>query len=216
MPFLRFALPIGRPLLWDVLLLAAVLVALQVVHAAGIDLVAVLALEGGRVGQQPWRLLSWVTVQADWLGVATAALGLMVGMTMASRWAGRRIVWVGLVGAALLPGLYAWWVLEPGEVLAGALAAFYASLGMGFGAWYRLCDELSYRWRVDRMAAFSALGLVALALLVPRVVEAPVRWIHVIGFGWGLLLLLLAPSGWERMSPAVDSVRFELDEVHRG
>ena len=209
MPFLRFALPVGRPLLWDVLLLAAVLVALQVIAvAAGIDLVGALALRGDRVAEQPWRLLSWVTVQADWLGVATAALGLVVGMTMASRQAGRRISWAGLAGGALLPGLYAAWALEPGEVLAGASAALYAALGMGFGAWYRLRDELTYRRRVDRITAFSALGLVALALLVPRVVDAPVRWIHVIGFSWGLLLLLLAPSGWERGSPAVESRRF--------
>jgi hypothetical protein len=211
MPFVRFALPVGRPLLWDVLLLAAVLVTLQVVAAiSGVDLVGALALEGGRVGHQPWRLLTWVTVQADWLGVATAAVGLVVGMTMASRWAGRRISWAGLAGAALLPGMYAWWALEPGEVLAGASAALYAALGMGFGAWFQLRHELTYRRRADRIAAFGALGLVALALAVPRMVDAPVRWIHVIGFGWGLLLLLLAPSGWVRGSPAVDSVRFEL------
>lgn len=209
MPFLRFALPVGRPLLWDVLLLAAVLVILQVVGAtSGLDLVGALALEGGRIGSQPWRLFSWVTVQADWLGVATAAVGLVVGMTMASRQAGRRISWGGLAGGALLPGLYAWWALEPGEVLAGASTALYAALGMGFGAWYRLRSELTYRRRADRLAAFSALGLVALALAVPRVVDAPVRWIHVIGFLWGLLLLLLAPSGWERGSLAVESGRF--------
>lgn len=209
MPFLRFALPLGRPLLWDVLLLAAVLVVLQILVASGVDLLAWLALEGGLVGSQPWRLLSWITVQDDWLGVATAALGLVVGMTMASRWAGRRFAWAGLAGAALLPGLYAWWALPSGQVLAGASAALYASLGMGFGAWYRIRHELTYARRVDRIAAFSTLGLVALALLVPRLVELPVRWIHVIGFGWGLLLLLVAPSGWERMSPAVDSVRIE-------
>jgi membrane associated rhomboid family serine protease len=208
-PFVRFALPIGRPPLWDVLLLAGVLIALGLVASfVEADLVGALALEGGRVGAQPWRLLTWIVVQADWLGVATAAVGLTVGMTMAARRAGRRIAWGGLAGAALLPGLYAWWALEPTEVLAGASAALYCALGMGFGAWFQMRHELTYRRRVDRIAALGALGLVALALAIPRVVDAPVRWIHVIGFAWGLVLLLVAPSGWTRGSPAVESGRF--------
>ena len=197
MPFLRFALPVVRPHLWDLLAVAVVILALQAADTlSGGHFAQALGLDPGLIGAEPWRLLTWPLGQPGWLAAIGNAVGLTVGLTMASRCSGRLVAWGGLLGATLLAGLWSWYDLDTGELLSGASAAMYAALGMGLVAWLRVRHELTYAKRSDWLAGFGTIGVVLLALAVPRLMEAPAQWIHAIGFSWGAALVALTPRSW--------------------
>jgi len=161
-PFLRFAIPLIRPIRWDVLLIAA----------------AVPALLG--------RPETW------YLALANGA-GFAVALTMAVRCSGGWPAWLALAGAIGLP---AGWSALRGAPELTPTTALYGALGMGAIAWFRVRHELTYRGRVDLMAGFATLGLVALALVAPRLLQAPFRWIHVIAFAWSAAILAVTPRAW--------------------
>ena len=198
MPFTRFAFPVLRPRRLDLVALAVALVVLHAVSlGAGLDATGTLGLVAGRVPEEPWRLASWVLVQQNWLAVCANTVGLAVGLTMAARCGGGWVAWVGLAGAVLLPGLWAWQVLEPDEVLVGASPALYAALGMGVAAWFKLRHELTYARRADVLSGLATLGLVGLVLLSRQLNETPASWIHAIGLAWGAILVLAVPRTWD-------------------
>lgn len=158
---------------------------------------SLLGLDPGRLRAEPWRLATWVLAQTGWLPAVGNAVGLAVGLTMAIRCCGGWTGWAGLLGAIVIPAMWSWYDLEPGELLTGASTALYGALGMGLVAWFRVRHELTYARRIDWMAGFATLGLVGLALAVPVLTEAPSRWIHVIAFTWGALLLSAVPRDWD-------------------
>ena len=197
MPFLRFALPVVRPRLWDLTFAAVLILALQTADTLlGGQLAQSLGLDPSLIRTEPWRLLTWPLSQPGWLAAIGNAVGLTVGLSMASRCSGRLVAWGGLLGATLLAGLWSWYDLEAGELLSGASAAMYAALGMGLVAWLRVRHELPYATRSDWLAGFGTIGVVLLALAVPRLMEAPAQWIHAIGFTGGAALVALTPRTW--------------------
>ncbi|MCP4868992.1 MAG: rhomboid family intramembrane serine protease [Proteobacteria bacterium] len=191
MPFLRFAFPLVRPRRWDlvfvaVLLLAGVLWSDQL-----------LGLDPGKLADEPWRVATWVLAQQGPLQAAGNGIGLAIGMTMAARCGGGWAAWTGMAGAILLPGIWSWYWMEPGELLVGASPVLYGALGMGAVSWVRVRHELTYARRKDWMAGFATLGLVALTLAIPMLADETVRGVHVIGFVWGGLVLALIPRDWD-------------------
>lgn len=195
MPFTRFVLPLSPPRLWGLFSIAALLLVVAVLNGFSDGQVASSwALEPGKVGTQPWRLLTWCLVQEGWVQAGGNAIGLGVGLTMMARCSGRIPAWTGLAGSILLPALWAWYSMEdPGAQLVGASTLLYGALGMGSGAWLKMRHELTYTQRSDWIAGLSVLVLVGFTLSIPVWLGAPARWIHVIGFSWGLGVALFYP-----------------------
>ncbi|MEE2828497.1 MAG: rhomboid family intramembrane serine protease [Myxococcota bacterium] len=194
MPFTRFILPVAQPRLWGIFGIAAVLIAFQIID--GIlpnDLGSSCGLTPSALRSEPWRLITWCLVQAGWIQAAGNAVGLGVGLTMTARCSGKWPTWIGLAGAVVLPALWAWHDMDPDASLVGASTLLYGALGMGSVAWLKMRDELTYTERSDWVAGFAALLLVGFALSIPLLLEAPARWIHVIGFTWGFGVVLFFP-----------------------
>jgi hypothetical protein len=190
-PFVRFAFPFVRPRRWD-------LIAMAVVVLAGLLWSEeLLGLDPGKLASEPWRLGTWMLAQRGPLEAVGNAIGLAVGMTMATRCGGGWAAWTGTVGAILLPGLWSWHLLESGELLVGASPVLFGALGMGAASWFRVRHELTYGKRTDWMAGFATLGLVGVALAIPLVDESATPGVHVIGLVWGALVLGLIPRDWD-------------------
>jgi len=189
-PFLRFAFPLVRPRRWDLLAVAIVL------FAGVLWSDEFLGLDPGKLADEPWRLATWVLAQQGPLQALANGIGLAVGMTMAVRCSGGWAAWTGMAGAVLLPGIWSWYWMEPGELLVGASPVLYGALGMGAMSWTRVHQELTYARRKDWMAGFATLGLVALTLPIPFLADATARGVHVIGFVWGGLVIALTPRDW--------------------
>lgn len=128
-----------------------------------------------------------------YLAVANGA-GFAVALTMGVRCAGGWPTWFALLGSIGVP---AGWSAMRGELELTPTTALYGALGMGLIAWFRVRHELTYRGRVDIMMGFATLGLVGLALIAPRLLHAPFRWIHVIAFVWAAIVLAAVPRDWD-------------------
>ncbi len=142
-------------------------------------------------------MLSYALVHPGWVVAIGNAIGVGVGMTMASRTAGPLAAWVGIVGASLLAGLWMSLQLDGNVSIGGASPALFAALGMGSVAWRRIRHELTYGQRRDLIAGFGTIGLVAFALAMPLVLNNPAKWIHGIGLAWGLGITSLFPRHWD-------------------
>jgi membrane associated rhomboid family serine protease len=198
-PFLRFALPFGRPTRWDIVVLSLIVV---IAHALRVGL-DIDTLRGGAftasaIPAAPWRLVSFALVHASWGHAIGNAAGLMIAGSMASRAGGTRLAFGGVLGASLIAGLLLWWRLPSGVVFAGSSPALFAALGMGATSWFRLREELTYARRADRMAGAATIGLVLLAVAWPILRNDVPQLIHWIGLGWGALLAAVVPRTWER------------------
>ncbi len=172
MTFTRFALPVLPKRRWDLVALGGIFALLYVVdRILGLGLGDVLSVEKEHTLSQPWRLLAYVLVQPDAWKAVGVAISVPVGLTMVVRSSGGWVAWGGALGGTLLGGLLAWWWQE--VPLLGAASLLYAGLGMAAVAWWRMRDELTYARRIDWIAGFATLGLVAAALALPLLMKQP-------------------------------------------
>ena len=203
MPFTSFALPLFRPLRLDIV---AVLGLIVTVHAIGVsadlDLMARAGLHAEQTARQPWRLVTYAVVHPGWVPAIGNSIAVVVGMTMCARATGPGVAWLGLSGGVFLPGLWLWFGLEGDQSMGGSSPAVYAALGMGAVAWNRMRHELTYHRRRDWLAGFGTLGLVALALAMPLLLQSPVRGGHAVGFTWGALLVGLSRRHRAKRTPS--------------
>ena len=194
MPFTRFILPFASPRFLGLFVIAALFLVVSLVDSLmGQGLAASWVLEPARVAEEPWRLLTWCFAQEGWVQAAGNAVGLGVGLSMMARCSGQWAAWIGLIGSVLLPALWAWQDMAPDARLYGASTALYGSLGMGLVAWRKMRHELTYSQRKDWVAGFAVLVLVAFTLAIPRLLDAPARWIHIISFTWGFGVAVVFP-----------------------
>jgi hypothetical protein len=170
--FTRFALPVLPTRRWDLLILGLIFAVLfGVDRGLGLGLGEWLSVEKGHTLRQPWRLVLYVLVQADPWKAVGVAIAVPVGLNMVVRSSGGWVAWGGALGGTLIGGLLAWWWQE--VPLLGASSLLYTALGMATVAWWRMRDELTYARRVDWIAGFATLGLVAAALALPLVLDQP-------------------------------------------
>lgn len=194
MPFTRFIWPLAPARLYGVFAVAALFLVVGLLDAlTGGTGSSTWGLRPDMLRNEPWRLLTWCLAQEGWLQASANAIGLGVGLTMTARCAGRAATWAGLIGSILLPALWASRDMVDGATLYGASTALYGSLGMGLVAWRRVRLELTYTQKQDWLAGFAVLGLVSFTLVIPRLLDAPARGIHIIAFCWGALLVALWP-----------------------
>jgi len=194
MPFTRFILPFAAPRLLGLFAVATLFLTVALAdHLLGVDLASAWSLTPALVPSEPWRLITWCFAQAGCIQASGNAIGLGVGLCMMARCSGRKAAWIGLAGSIVLPALWAWQDMPPDAQLQGASTALYGALGMGIVAWRRMRHELTYTQRMDWVGGFAVLGLVAFTLVIPRLLDAPARWIHIIGFTWGFLVAVLSP-----------------------
>jgi hypothetical protein len=194
MPFTRFILPFAAPRLPGLSAVAALFLIVALLdELSGAGHVSALALEPGKVTAEPWRMVTWCFAQEGWVQAFGNAIGLGVGLSMMARCSGRTPAWIGLIGSILLPALWAWRDMAPDAQLYGASTALYGALGMGLVAWRKMRHELTYTKRTDWVGGFAVLAIVGFTLVIPRLLDAPARWIHIIGFAWGFLVALLYP-----------------------
>ena len=197
MPFTTFALPFFHPRRWDIAVWLLVLpLTAWLQSSVSVDLGEAGQLRANATTSEPWRLITYIFLHPNIPVAIGNAVGLVIGMTMTARTLGPLVAWIGVLGAAVLPGLWLSSGLEGSESMTGASPVLYGCLAMGALAWLRIRDELTYGQRSDLMAGFATWGLVAFALAVPLLLKSPVRGVHTIGFVWGGLLAGLSPRHW--------------------
>jgi hypothetical protein len=194
MPFTRFILPFAAPRFLGIFAIAALFAGVAIAdHVLDVGLTASWALDPTLIREQPWRLLTWCFSQDGWVQASGNAVGLGIGLSMMARCSGQSAAWIGLLGSILLPALWAWHDMADSAELHGASTALYGALGMGIVSWRKMRHELTYTQRTDWVGGFAVLLLVGFTLAMPRILDAPARWIHIIGFTWGAGVALLAP-----------------------
>jgi hypothetical protein len=194
MPFTRFILPFATPRLLGLAGMAFLFLVLSLIDSlSGEGFSALWVLEPSRLGEEPWRLLTWCFAQEGWVQASGNAVGLTIGLSMMARCSGQGAAWLGLSGSILLPALWAWHDMGPNDQLYGASTALYGALGMGLVSWRKMRHELTYTQREDWVAGFAVLLLVGFTLAIPRLLDAPARWIHIISFAWGASVAVLYP-----------------------
>ncbi len=197
MPFTAFALPFFHPRRWDIVAWLVLLPVIAALQATGSDeLVVAGQLRADIASSEPWRLITYIFLHPSLPVSVGNAAGLVIGMTMAARTVGPALAWLGILGGAVLPGIWLSLGLEGSESMIGASPVLYGCLSMGGISWLRMRHELTYSERSDRIAGFATWGLVAFALSVPLLLNSPVRGVHTIGFLWGGLIASLGPRHW--------------------
>lgn len=198
MPFVSFALPLLNPRRWDAVALGILVVVVFLLdRGLGLQLADVLSVEPQLTLSEPWRLLGYALIQPNAWNVVGVAVAAPVGLTMATRTCGGLAGWVGVLGGTLLGALLAHVFGSEAGRLTGAAAMLYAALGMGAVAWFRVRDELSYGKRVDWVAGFGTLALVALALAFPLVRRMAFHPEYAVTTLFGALLMTFWPRHFE-------------------
>jgi hypothetical protein len=194
--FTRFALPVLPPRRWDLFAFGLLFLAMYAIDRSfGLGLGPAIAVEKGRTLHAPWRLLAYVLIQSDaWKAVGVAA-AIPVGLTMVARCSGTWVAWGGALAGTLAGGLFAWWWQDVPRL--GAASLLYAALGMAAVAWFRMRDELTYARRIDWIAGFGTLGLVAAALGLPLYFEQPFHVEYLAISVLGAAIVALAPRQFD-------------------
>lgn len=192
MTFTNFALPMLPERRWDLMVLGLLFGGLYLLdRALSLGLGEALSVEKGHTLTQPWRLLLYVLVQPDAWKAVGVAISVPVGLTMVVRSSGTWVAWGGALAGTLAGGLLAWWWQD--VPLRGASSLLYAALGMAGVAWFRMRDELTYARRVDWIAGFGTLGLVAAALALPLVLRQRFHPEYLATFAVGAAVVAFAP-----------------------
>ena len=196
MTFTRFALPVLPARRWDLVGLGLLFGALYVANRGlGLGLDEALAIERGHTLTQPWRLLLHALVQGDAWKAVGVAISVPVALTMVVRSSGGWVAWGGALAGTALGGLLAWWWQDVPRL--GASSLLYAGLGMATVAWWRMRDELTYARRVDQIAGFGTLALVAAALALPLLMKQPFHAEYLATACFGGAVVTFAPRHYD-------------------